>query len=98
MNTCERTGCGEYGDWWVLRPSPSKKKRVCTKCRDELVTEYGWHLLFGDGTVRTLGIEVEDDDEVDAAALRWRTLFERRLSELDVDDPLYHRGLAEGTT
>ncbi len=99
---CETTGCGEYGDWWVLRPNtpntPNRagRKRVCRDCRDWMVSAYGWHLLYGDGTVRTEGVAVEDDDDVDDAALRSRTLLERRLSELDVDDPLYHRGLSEG--
>ncbi len=99
---CATTDCGKYGDWWVLRPNtpntPNRegRKRVCRKCRDELVSAYGWHLLYGDGTVQTKGVAVEDDDEVDDAALHSRTLLEGKLSELDKDDPLYHRGLAEG--
>ena len=99
---CATPTCGaKSADWTVLRPdassyNPHNKKRVCSKCRDELVEVFGWHVLWDNGNVPTTPAP-HDDDEVDAAALRWRALLEQRLSELDSDDPLYHRGLSEGT-
>ena len=95
---CETTGCDSPAVWTVVPPNSlgsHNKKRVCSRCRDELVEVFGWYVLWNNGNVPTTPVP-HDDDEVDAAALRWRTVFEDKLSKLDPDDPLYHRGLSEG--
>ncbi len=92
---CSTDGCDRQAVWTVVRPNTSSKhahKLVCTKCRDELVAVYGWHLLYDHGRVPPAA----PDDELDGSARNTRINLERVVRNIPDTDPLYHRSAAEG--
>lgn len=40
---CETQGCLNHAVWVVAKPE--REKRVCSKCRDEMIALWGWLLV-----------------------------------------------------
>lgn len=39
---CQSAGCRTKATWEVAKQN--RRKKVCTKCRDELIVVFGWEL------------------------------------------------------